>query len=262
MKLTDTQRSITEATGQNILVAAGAGTGKTRVLVERFLHLVTHSQALVTEILALTFTEKAANEMKSRILARLKELGMDSAKRDLELAYISTIHAFASRLLKEHPVEAGVDPDFKVVEAEESDLLREQALDLVIEKGCGAGDGTFELLRCYGEGTIRSGILRIFDAARTEGQSVSDFLKRSRGTAAQSLSARDLIRTVSGILIQLDEPEITQAWARFSRMESWNWESADQFRGWIGSFSRRGGKEDKSLWQELVRQLRFFSALK
>ncbi|MCM8776342.1 MAG: UvrD-helicase domain-containing protein, partial [Candidatus Omnitrophica bacterium] len=123
MELSKAQKLITEAFGKNILVSAGAGTGKTRVLVERFINLVTNGQALVTEILALTFTEKAATEMKSRIRDRFKELGLEAARRDLELAYISTIHAFASRVLREHPIEACVDPDFKVLEAEEADLM-------------------------------------------------------------------------------------------------------------------------------------------
>jgi ATP-dependent helicase/nuclease subunit A len=117
IKLTQTQSLAVTARGKNILISAGAGTGKTRVLVERFLNYVQQGDALVTEILALTFTEKAANEMKSRILERFEKLGMQTARRDLEVAYISTIHAFAARVLREHPIEAGVDPSLELWKA-------------------------------------------------------------------------------------------------------------------------------------------------
>ena len=150
MKLTKTQALAAQTFGRDILVSAGAGAGKTRVLVERFLHAVTTGKALVTEILALTFTEKAANEMKSRIMRRLTALGMHGARRDLESAYISTIHSFASRFLKEHPVEAGVHPDFTVIENEEIFLLEERALEEAVESGCTKGSGAFELLKMYG----------------------------------------------------------------------------------------------------------------
>jgi ATP-dependent helicase/nuclease subunit A len=178
MELTKTQQLAVKATGKNILVSAGAGTGKTRVLVERFLHFVTTGQVPVTEILALTFTEKAANEMKSRIQTRLAELGLELARRELESAYISTIHAFAARLLREHPVEAGVDPDFRVIEAEESDLLKEQALDEVIETHCEGASDAFELLRVYGEPAIRGGLVKVLGAARQEGKTLAEFFKR------------------------------------------------------------------------------------
>src|SRR3990167_936174 len=77
VELTNTQKKAVQAVGQNVCVSAGAGTGKTRVLVERFLYLIEQKLAKPHEILAITFTEKAAQEMKRRIAERLREQGLE-----------------------------------------------------------------------------------------------------------------------------------------------------------------------------------------
>ncbi len=113
----------------SLCVAAGAGTGKTTLLVERYLSIVSSGRARCVEIVAITFTEKAAGEMKYRlrreIASRLRKEGLDPDIRsrleeayiELERAPISTIHAFASMILREHPLEAGVDPFFDQLDA-------------------------------------------------------------------------------------------------------------------------------------------------
>ena len=133
LTLTDAQRQAVEAIGTNVCVSAGAGTGKTRVLVERFIYLVEQGLARPREILAITFTEKAAQEMKARIAKRLRERGLEEARRELESAYIGTIHSFCARILREHPIEANVDPSFRVLEGDEANLLKETVLDELIE---------------------------------------------------------------------------------------------------------------------------------
>ena len=247
MHLTKTQQDIVEAAGKNVLVSAGAGTGKTRVLVERFLHLVTSGQALVTEILALTFTEKAAMEMKSRILSRFQALGLDSARRDLESSYISTIHAFGARLLREHPIEAGCDPEFEVLEEEEADQLKEQALDESIEAGCTAKDGTFELLKVFGEPDVRLGVKKVFTAARTEGWGLSEFF-----AVSASLINQHQILDAGPLFQPLGEQRYGEEWARFYEHTSWDWETVEDFKLWSEPFSRRGGKKDRALWKEIA----------
>ncbi len=251
MKLTKTQKFAVEASGKNILVSAGAGTGKTRVLVERFLYLVTTHQAAVTEILALTFTEKAANEMKSRILERLSQLGLGSEKRQLEGAYISTMHAFAARILKEHPIEAGVDPAFSVIEAEESDFLKEQALDEVLEKECLPGSGTFELVRLYGESSIRAGVMKILRAARHEGKTLAEFFENKPADEASQL---DLKKT----LLKLNEAGLAAEWNAFETKKDWTWREVENFKTWFKPFARKGGKGSKEHWRQLSRACQAF----
>ncbi|MHC5011141.1 MAG: UvrD-helicase domain-containing protein [Planctomycetota bacterium] len=93
----------------------------------RFLHLVERHRLPVRRLTALTFTEKAAAQMRERIATLLGERGRRDEQQDVEFAPISTIHAFCARLLRVHAVEAGVDPAFRVLDESESRLLREDA---------------------------------------------------------------------------------------------------------------------------------------
>ena len=94
----------------DLLLDAGAGSGKTSVLVERFVRSVLEDGVDVGAILTITFTEKAAAEMRDRIRRRLRELGADEAARATEGAFISTIHGFCARVLRAHALAAGLDP--------------------------------------------------------------------------------------------------------------------------------------------------------
>ena len=135
LQYTPAQERAIHCIDKNVAVSAGAGSGKTRVLVQRFLHLVSRGAArpedrvLPREILAVTFTRKAAAEMRDRIRqgieAKLKE-GQDRAYweqqlKGLDQAQIGTIHSFCSSLLRTNPVECGLDPDFTVMEETDHD---------------------------------------------------------------------------------------------------------------------------------------------
>lgn len=147
LKLTDNQRKAVETHDRNVAISAGAGSGKTRVLAERFCSIVKDGKADVDQILTVTFTEKAAKEMKDRIVCRLGELYADtgdprllSQSRRVESAYISTVHSFAGRVLRENAFEAGVDPRFITLEDAESQLLRNEILDQLISENSVLGN--------------------------------------------------------------------------------------------------------------------------
>lgn len=116
LTLKDEQLRAVSARNRLIALSAGAGSGKTTVLVERFLHLVDNDGVSPLDILAITFTEKAASEMKGRIVRRFEERGDELNRRHSEAAYISTIHGFCARLLRENPLAAGIDPAFGIVD--------------------------------------------------------------------------------------------------------------------------------------------------
>lgn len=146
---TDNQLVAITALDQDVCVAAGAGSGKTGVLVERFLRIVAESLAEslptdqcagVGEILVITFTEKATKEMKRRIVDELNAAGLREQRREVETAYISTIHGFCSRLLKENPFEAGVDPEFSVLDETESRRMQHIAFESVVEQAYAIND--------------------------------------------------------------------------------------------------------------------------
>lgn len=123
--------------GTNYWVEAGAGTGKTTLLIRRMLNIVIQGAARLEEIAAITFTEKAAAELKARLRDELEKKAAEAtstegqarirrALEELETAPISTIHSFAALLLRERPVEAAVDPHFKIYEPGDMDDLLEQ----------------------------------------------------------------------------------------------------------------------------------------
>jgi ATP-dependent helicase/nuclease subunit A len=116
LSLKGEQLAAVKASSPVVALSAGAGSGKTTVLVERFLDSVTSDGVSPSNILAITFTEKAAAEMKERIIRRFEERGDDLNRRRAEAAYISTIHGFCARLLRENPLAAGVDPAFGIVD--------------------------------------------------------------------------------------------------------------------------------------------------
>jgi ATP-dependent helicase/nuclease subunit A len=141
MRWTDAQREAIETRGQRVIVSAGAGSGKTRVLVERFLRLLAENPTWrVADIIAVTFTEKAAREMVSRIRrairSRIEEAeAVEERERwrahrnALDSARIGTIHSLCAAILRAHSAEAGIDPAFAVLEEIEADMLLEQAIE-------------------------------------------------------------------------------------------------------------------------------------
>ena len=133
-KLTDSQIKGVETTDRDICVVAGPGSGKTHVLVERFANLVTEHNVSINEILTLTFTEKAANEMKIRTARLFEQKGMEKGRQEIEFAYLSTIHSFCARLLRENAIEAGIDPQFRVMDELEAGRVKEQTLEDTLRK--------------------------------------------------------------------------------------------------------------------------------
>ncbi|TSE01827.1 AAA family ATPase [Skermania sp. ID1734] len=109
----------------SLFVEAGAGSGKTHSLVERIRHLVLHDGVELDQIAAITFTEKAAAELRERVRAALADAG-PAVLAQVDTAAIGTLHAFAARIISEHPLEAGVPPRISVVDAMGSQLSFER----------------------------------------------------------------------------------------------------------------------------------------
>ncbi len=108
------RRDVAGRLDANLFVEAGAGSGKTSSLVERVVTLVTKGGVDVADIAAITFTEAAARELRTRVRDRLVAEGIDGA--EVEAATFTTLHSFALRILLTHPVEAGLPPGFAVLD--------------------------------------------------------------------------------------------------------------------------------------------------
>ncbi len=155
----------------DLLLDASAGSGKTSVLVERFVRAVLEDGVAVEAILTITFTEKAAAEMRDRIRARLRELGADDAARATEGAFISTIHGFCARVLRAHALTAGIDPLFTVLDEPEADRLADAAFDEALEDLARNAPGGVELIAAYAPGTLRAGITAAYASCAPGGSS-------------------------------------------------------------------------------------------
>ena len=120
------QQSVTLSEDTNALILAGAGSGKTRVLTQRIHHLVTSKNRNVDDILAVTFTNKAANEMKERL--------SDLLRQPIGRMWVGTFHSLAHRLLRTHPIEANLSPTFQILDAQDQfrivkRLMKENGVD-------------------------------------------------------------------------------------------------------------------------------------
>src|SRR6185437_15762298 len=161
---------IREDLGTTLLVEAAAGTGKTTMLVDRIIAVLRAGLADLDRIVAVTFTEKAAGEMKLRLRAGLERArneggvatavrqNLDRALGHLEVARIGTIHSLCSDMLREFPVEARVDPLFEVMPEEEAERLFEHCFDAWFQEALRSPpEGVRRVLRRRARGRDRLG---------------------------------------------------------------------------------------------------------
>jgi ATP-dependent helicase/nuclease subunit A len=219
MNLNREQQAAVDASGL-VFVSAGAGTGKTNVLVERFARAVCDEGVDVESILVITYTEKAAGELRSRIRARLAELGRPDLARALDGAWISTIHGFCNRLLRSHPFAAGVDPRFRVLDESQGRVLRGEAFEASLTAFCAEDDPErLRLLAVYGADGLRKMLTGVYETLRSagrelvlelgEGPSLDARVEELREAASclgddsgATDAARDTARQVVGLLEQ------------------------------------------------------------
>ena len=180
-RLTPSQRRAVAARG-NVLVMAGAGTGKTHTLVERCLDCIGRERAALDEILVVTFTEAAAAEMKQRLRRVLEEKSLENPDgihwhEQLALfdaANIGTLHGYCFKLVREHFCKVGLDPQPAVLDEGGARLLANETLDEEFEAQYAGEDelavSVQKLIRFYGgarDEKVRSLVLRLHNYAQT-----------------------------------------------------------------------------------------------
>jgi ATP-dependent helicase/nuclease subunit A len=165
---------------RHISVTAGPGAGKTTVLVERYLHILRAQDISVDQIVAITFTNRAANEMRERLRRELDKLLWSAApierakwmrhKRTLDGAIITTIHGFCARLLREFPVEADIDPQFALLDAHRSSMLEEAVAEESLTEFISANHQAItELAAAVGRARLARGLIDIYRSMRNQG---------------------------------------------------------------------------------------------
>ncbi len=161
------QRAAVAARGETF-VSAGAGTGKTTVLVERFARAVVEDGLDVDSLLVITYTDRAAGELRARIRTHLQSLGRPDLARDLDSAWISTIHGFCRRLLTAYPLAAGIDPRFRVLDEAQARVIQGEAFAAALEEFCAADEpDRWQLLATYKAAGLRKMLVSVYDTLRS-----------------------------------------------------------------------------------------------
>lgn len=182
---TPPQRAAIDDRERDLFLVAGAGTGKTRVLVDRFCDAVCASQGPDAEtgidaVLAFTFTDRAAGELKRRIrteLTRRADATSDptgrnelrALAREAEGAWITTVHGFCQRILSSHPLEAGLDPRYRVIDEAESGRLAAEAFDAAFAGFAALGEDRNEMSAAFGVDDLRATVVAAYAELRSQG---------------------------------------------------------------------------------------------
>ena len=162
------QRQIITTLDKPLMVSAGAGSGKTFTLTQRIAYALSEGGPdasplqSIDQVMAITFTKKAAAELKSRIKRQLAGMGLVEEALKVDDAWISTIHGMCSRVLREHALELGIDPAFSVISETESKCYYDEAFDIVIKRIQGGNDAALKSfvgsLDVYSQGAASSSI--------------------------------------------------------------------------------------------------------
>src|SRR3989440_8566933 len=173
---------------RHVSVTAGPGAGKTFVLVERYLEILRTKKVSVDNIVAITFTNRAANEMRQRVRERIDGLLRTSSgserqtwlrhKRTLEGAVITTIHGFCSRLLREFPVEADIDPQFVLLDEHQAAMLIESVVEETVAEAIHhGGEAIVRFAEGTGRAALATALIELFLKYRGEGLALRNIEK-------------------------------------------------------------------------------------
>ena len=177
---------------KHVSVTAGPGSGKTTVLVERYLHILRENKNLnIDQIVAITFTNRAANEMRERLRKDLDRILAECVgderqrwmrfKRTLDGAVISTIHGFCALLLREFPVEARIDPQFLLLDAHDAAILLEAAVEETLTEFISSGRKSIsELALGFGRSRLAEALVQLYWNVRGQGLALAELAERTR----------------------------------------------------------------------------------
>src|SRR5258705_6647062 len=197
----------------HLSVTAGPGSGKTFVLVERYLEILRSKKLSVDNIVAITFTNRAANEMRQRVRDRIDGLLRTSPdrerqtwlrhKRTLEGAVITTIHGFCSRLLHEFPVEADIDPQFTLLDEHQAAMLLEAVVEEALADAIHHGnEKIIQLAQGTGRATLAAALVELHRKYRGEGLSLEAIEKL---TAANHAAETDYATALQELDAQVND---------------------------------------------------------
>jgi ATP-dependent helicase/nuclease subunit A len=226
---------------KHISVTAGPGSGKTTVLVERYLHILREYSLSIDQIVAITFTNRAANEMRERLRTDLHHMLRIASeeerrrwinyKRTLDGAVITTIHGFCARLLREFPIEARVDPQFLLLDEHRAAMMLELTVEEVLSDFISGGHVEISRLTLgVGRSRLAAALAQVYRDARGQGLSFEDLaLATARVHATEEDHARaleELDEALAGFFsvrrttpaAMLNKADVADAWSQVQKL--------------------------------------------
>ena len=226
---------------KHISVTAGPGSGKTTVLVERYIHILREHSLSIDQIVAITFTNRAANEMRERLRSELNlmlRISTDEErrrwlnyKRTLDGAVITTIHGFCARMLREFPIEARVDPQFLLLDEHRAAMMLELIVEEVLSEFI--SNGHMEISRLtlgVGRARLAAALTQLYRETRGQGLSLEELAlatARTHATEEDHANAlEELDRMMAGFLgvrrttpaARANQSAVVSAWAAAQRL--------------------------------------------
>ena len=210
------ERDFASDPSNHVVLEASAGTGKTKVLVDRYVNLI-EAGVDPRNILAITFTRKAAAEMRDRVLSTMRERKETSAamkarwvalKDRVAEINVSTIDAFCFGLLREFPLEADVDPAFEIADETEVPRFRAEAIELTLGacRETLVRDEPVRLLMAFkSTNQLRTALDRLLDARHVSLSAVREFVGRQDRVADVATACRVFVDQVHALLLRDDE---------------------------------------------------------
>ncbi len=174
---TPSQQQVLKSNKNNLLVSAGAGSGKTTVLVQKAVEQIKQKEASLSQLLIVTFTESASAEMKQRLLDKLSDYAADPlVAKELESLYnsdICTLHSFCQKIIKQYFYEIDVDPAFGIIDDNDASFIKAQILQQLLQDEAKQYDSAFESLtevfyRGRSDSNLKENILSFYEFLQTE----------------------------------------------------------------------------------------------
>jgi ATP-dependent helicase/nuclease subunit A len=195
MSLTPEQRGAIERWGQDVCVVAGPGSGKTTVLVERYAWLIQERKFRPGQILSITFTEKAAQEIKERLTARFA--ADPGVRHEIERAPVATIHGFGARLLRRYAIPAGLDPQFTILDEVAMKAELHSAIKATLDRLAAERRSDLRMLfSAWNSDTPVEHLADLYEAWRSSGGRLDDLVLDTAG----GLSHLPLLAATDGLV--------------------------------------------------------------
>jgi len=208
------QKTAAYTLNRHLSVTAGPGSGKTTVLVERYLEILRTQKVSVDNIVAITFTNRAANEMRQRVREKIDGLLRATSgnerqvwlrhKRALEGAVVTTIHGFCSRLLHEFPVEANIDPQFVLLDEHQSAMMLEAVVEEALTDAIHHGNEKIVLMtQGATRAVLAAALVELYRRYRGEGLPLGAIEKLSAANHASPAEYATAMKTLDACMADL-----------------------------------------------------------